>query len=149
MQASRNLYQQLILEHNKSPRNFGEPSDFTHFAEGVNPMCGDQYRIWVKLSEKEKDTIEKVHFDGQGCAISKASASIMTDQLKGKTVSQAHTLFEQFRKMIQEGDEHSEQLGKLQIFSSVHKFPARVKCAILAWHAFEGALRNEVSVSTE
>lgn len=144
------LYQQVILEHNKSPRNFKKLDQPTHSAEGYNPLCGDHLVVYLKL--KEDQTIEDISFVGDGCAISKASASMMTTTLKGKTVQDAQNLFEQFHKLIigqLDPAKDSNTLGKLAVFSGIWHFPARVKCASLSWHTMKGALEKEQSVSTE
>jgi nitrogen fixation NifU-like protein len=147
------LYQQIILEHNKSPRNFKEPEHFTHDADGYNPLCGDHYHVWLKLVG---DTIADVGFKGSGCAISKSSASMMTSAVKGKKISEAKDLFEKFHSVIMTkiGDEipeeKIEELGSLGALAGVREFPARIKCASLAWHALNAALTNpKQTVSTE
>jgi nitrogen fixation protein NifU and related proteins len=141
------LYQQVILDHNKSPRNFRTIEDASHKAEGYNPLCGDQVTVYVKL---EGGVIQDVAFQGSGCAISKASASIMTAELKGKTRAQAKELFENVHKMLTGDPDSADRLGKLVILSGVCKFPARVKCATLAWHTVNTALNGGgESVTTE
>jgi nitrogen fixation NifU-like protein len=145
------LYQEVILDHNKRPRNFGELADAEHRAEGNNPLCGDRLTVDLTL---DSDRIVDVKFRGQGCAISTASASLMTEAVKGKTVDEAAALFEVFHEMLT-GDpsapaEVSAELGKLAVFSGVREFPIRVKCATLAWHTLRAALRDsDDSVSTE
>lgn len=144
------LYQQVILEHNKNPRNFKKLERPTHTAEGYNPLCGDHLNVYLHINKE--NTIDDITFDGDGCAISKASSSLMTTALKGKTVPQAQDLFRQFHKLIigelnPDKDQHT--LGKLAVFSGIWHFPARVKCASLCWHTMNGALKNEKSVSTE
>ena len=144
------LYQQVILDHNKSPRNFKKLENPTHSAEGYNPLCGDHLHVYAKVSKD--NVIEDVSFVGDGCAISKASASMMTTSLKGKRVDEAKVLFEEFHRLIQgnlnpEKDPH--HLGKLTIFASIWHFPARVKCASLSWHTINGALEDKKNVSTE
>jgi nitrogen fixation NifU-like protein len=144
------LYQQVILEHNKKPRNFGKLEAPTHQAEGFNPLCGDH--LWVYLQLSPAGLIEDVRFEGSGCAISKASASMMTAALKGKTRTEAQALFKQFHGLLRgelKPDVDANDLGKLKIFSGIWQYPARVKCAALAWHAMNGALHDEQSVSTE
>jgi nitrogen fixation NifU-like protein len=147
---SRDLYQEVIIEHNKKPRNFRKIEKPTHDAEGYNPLCGDHLHVY--LSVDNQNIIQDVSFEGDGCAISKASASLMTTTLKGKTMKEAETLFEQFHKLIK-GELNPEKepnvLGKLAIFSGIWHFPARVKCASLSWHTMHGALQKEKSVSTE
>lgn len=144
------LYQQVILDHNKKPRNFRKLEDATHTVEGFNPLCGDQLTLYVDL---EGDRIADIGFQGTGCAISRASASMMTDSLKGKTIAEADALFEDVHRMLTAGrdDEVStEGLGKLAVLSGVREFPTRVKCASLSWHALRNALKGEGGkVSTE
>jgi nitrogen fixation protein NifU and related proteins len=147
---SDELYQQVILEHNRKPRNFLALEHPTHQAEGYNPLCGDHLQVYLKVNGE--GTIEEVSFTGDGCAISKASASMMTAALKGRTVEAAKKLFGEFQKLVKkeidpEKDPH--HLGKLTVFSGVWKYPARVKCAILAWHTMKGALEQSKVVSTE
>lgn len=141
------LYQEVILDHNKSPRNFRAIADADHKAEGYNPLCGDQVTIYLKM---ENDRIQDISFQGSGCAISKASASLMTAELKGKTAAQAECLFDCVHQMLTgECDEQKEGqgLGKLTILSGVCKFPARVKCASLAWHTVKSALKGEAAAA--
>jgi len=140
------LYQQVILDHCKKPRNFRELPQCTCSAQGHNPLCGDQLELFLKM---DGDTIEEATFVGSGCCISKASASILTTTVTGKTRAQAEELFEIVRDMVTSG-KVGEDMGKLAVFAGVHKFPSRVKCAILAWHALMGALKGEQkAVSTE
>ncbi|MGQ0650357.1 MAG: Fe-S cluster assembly sulfur transfer protein SufU [Gemmatimonadaceae bacterium] len=132
------LYQDVILEHNRSPRNFGELAGASGSAHGKNPLCGDEVTIWLKV---EGDLVADASFVGTGCAISKASASMMTQAVKGKTRSEATALFERFHAMVTgQGAEEDTALGKLKVFSGVSRFPTRVKCASLAWHAMKEAL---------
>jgi nitrogen fixation NifU-like protein len=143
------LYQELILEHNRKPRNFREITDADRTIEGRNPLCGDSLTLWVKL---ENDAITDVSFKGQGCAISKASASLMTAAVKGKTRAEAEDLFDRFHQLVTGTLPESEQqsLGSLRALGGVSRFPLRVKCASLAWHALHSALAsNETEVSTE
>ncbi|MDF1827785.1 MAG: SUF system NifU family Fe-S cluster assembly protein [Legionellaceae bacterium] len=145
------LYQEVILDHNRTPRNHHAMPCATCEARGVNPLCGDQLMVYVKL---EAGVIQDVSFVGEGCAISQASASLMTEALKGKTEAEAHALFEQFHALLTEDDAVSDtvMLGKLSVFEGVRAFPARVKCATLAWHALDAALNKDVNknlVSTE
>ena len=143
------LYQQVILDHNKKPRNFRKLEPATNFAEGFNPLCGDHLNVYLNV---EGDEVKEISFEGSGCAISKASASMMTQAVKGKTKAEAETLFNEFHRMATgELDEETEpnHLGKLTIFSGVREFPARVKCATLSWHTMHAALNNEVIASTE
>jgi nitrogen fixation protein NifU and related proteins len=149
MSELNDLYQEVILDHNKNPRNFREIENATHHADGHNPLCGDQLKVFLSL---ENDKVADVAFVGSGCAISKASASMMTQSLKGKTKAEAETLFDEFHRMVTgkldiETDENS--LGKLRIFAGVLEFPARVKCASLSWHTVHAALNDEETVSTE
>ncbi len=140
------LYQEVILDHGKNPRNFRVLADPDRQAEGLNPLCGDHYTVFVKL---DGDVVKDVAFQGSGCAISKASASLMTQQLKGKTVSDARALFERFHILVTEGPERAGDLGKLAVLSGVCQFPTRVKCASLAWHTMKSALEGGAVVSTE
>ena len=147
---SRDLYQEVILEHNKKPRNFRKIEHPTHQAEGYNPLCGDHLHVYLTVGANH--IIEDVAFVGDGCAISKASASMMTTALKGKTIQEAETLFDQFHRLIKgelNPDKDKNILGKLAIFSGIWHFPARVKCATLSWHTMHGALQKEKSISTE
>ena len=142
MQDLNDLYQEVILDHNKRPRNYGALADSTQSAKGHNPLCGDRLTLSLKI---EGDRIAAVAFEGSGCAISKASASLMTDAVKGQTVDEATRLFDLFHRMVttpidQPVDESS--LGKLAVLSGVREFPARVKCASLAWHTLKAALSN-------
>jgi nitrogen fixation NifU-like protein len=143
------LYQQVILDHNKKPRNFRKIEGPTHTAEGHNPLCGDQLTIYLDL---ENDEVRDVSFEGSGCAISKASASMMTQAVKGKTRQQAEDLFKEFHQMVTADSDQSESddgLGNLRIFAGVREFPVRVKCATLPWHTLHAALNKRESVSTE
>ena len=142
------LYQEVILDHNKRPRNFRRIDD-GRTAEGFNPLCGDRLTVYVKITDGR---IQDASFQGSGCAISKASASLMTDSVKGKTVEDAEALFERFHRMITRGpdDPIDEDLGKLSVLAGVRQFPIRVKCASLAWHTLRSALAaNDEVVSTE
>jgi nitrogen fixation NifU-like protein len=143
------LYQQVILDHNKKPRNFHKLENANYRAEGYNPLCGDQLNVYLHL---EDDRVKDVSFEGSGCAISKASASMMTQAVKGKTKQEAETLFNEFHRMATgELDEENEpnHLGKLTIFAGVRDFPARVKCATLSWHTMLAALEGEPVATTE
>jgi len=144
------LYQQVILDHNKAPRNFRKLENPTRTVEGLNPLCGDQLTLYVDL---DGDRIADISFQGSGCAISKASASIMTDSLKGKTIAEADAMFEGVHRMLTvEGSDEAttDGLGKLAVLSGVREFPTRVKCASLSWHALRNALKGEGGkVSTE
>ncbi len=150
MSDNRALYQKVILDHNKSPRNFGVMEDPDVEAEGYNALCGDQFRVYMKIKD---GTIEEVQFEGTGCAISKSSASIMTTALKGKTREEAERLFDSFKGMITSTPDapfDEKELGKLVVFSGVREFPIRVKCATLAWHTVLAALKGEAdTISTE
>ena len=130
------LYQSVILDHNRAPRNFRKLDDATAHAEGRNPLCGDAFDVWLKL---EDDRIADVTFLGQGCAISKASASMMTQAIKGKTVAEVRELFEQFHALVTAGT-GGRLPAKLEVFRGVRAFPIRVKCATLSWHALKAAL---------
>lgn len=150
MKISDELYQQLILEHNKNPRNFRKIDEPTHHAEGFNPLCGDHYQVYATLSDD--GTIEDLTFEGSGCAISKASASMMTQALKGKTQQEAEKLFDQFHRLVLgelKPETDKSDLGKLSAFAGIWKFPNRVKCAVLCWHTLKGALNKNQTVSTE
>lgn len=141
------LYQQVILDHSRSPRNFQKLEVANRVAEGHNPLCGDRVTVYVLL---ENDVIRDISFQGSGCAISKASASMMTASLKGKTKAEAEKLFAQFHEMITTGKSDPADLGKLAAFGGVNKFPARVKCAALPWHALVATLNGKENiVSTE
>jgi nitrogen fixation NifU-like protein len=150
MSDLRDLYQEVILDHSKRPRNFKELPDATGRAEGYNPLCGDRETVYLKL---EGDVLEKVAFQGAGCAISTASASMMTESLKGKTRAEAEALFEKFHHLItgKAADKSDGPgLGKLAVFSGVQEYPVRVKCATLPWHTLRAALRGDAgTVSTE
>ena len=149
MSDLRELYQQVILDHNKNPRNFHDMPDATNRVDGYNPLCGDHYTIFLKT---DGDTIQEVSFTGSGCAISKASASVMSSTIKGKSREEADRLFETFHALVT-GDQSglsAADLGRLAAFSGVSEFPARVKCATLAWHTLRSALEgNDEKVSTE
>ena len=147
MSDLNDLYQEVILDHNKRPRNFRTIEGASHHADGYNPLCGDKLSLTVQL---DGDTIADVAFVGSGCAISKASASLMTDTLKGKSVTEARALFERFHRMVTTPpDQPVEDMGKLSVLSGVREFPVRVKCASLAWHTFKAALDRKNSTSTE
>ena len=144
----KQLYQEVILDHNKKPRNYGKLADATHRSEGLNPLCGDH--IWL-AAKVAGETIESLAFEGQSCAICKASASMMTAAVKGKSVDSAQSLVESFRSMVtgQAGDADFEALGRLKIFAGVKDLPSRVKCAVLPWHTLHSALRQEAATTTE
>ncbi|HLA68516.1 MAG TPA: SUF system NifU family Fe-S cluster assembly protein [Bacteroidota bacterium] len=146
----RSLYQEIILDHNKSPRNFRAMEDATRVVDGYNPLCGDHYTVYLKMNDER---IEDISFTGSGCAISKASASVMSSMIKGKTKTEAAALFTTFHDLVTgtvELDGKIEELGRLAAFAGVSEFPARVKCASLAWHTMKGALEStSTTVSTE
>lgn len=149
MSELRDLYQEVILDHGRKPRNFHLLDDATHRAKGYNPLCGDQLELTVQV---EGDTIQDVGFTGQGCAISTASASLMSGALKGKSRGEAQAMFERVHALLtEEGAEVDlDALGKLAVFSGVREFPARVKCASLCWHTLQAALEDKgEAVSTE
>lgn len=150
-QELRELYQQVILDHNKAPRNFRKIENPTNQAEGYNPLCGDNVTIYLIIDEN--NVIKDISFLGSGCAISKASASLMTSMLKGKTVEEAEKLFHKFHDLVTDklGDNFNlDEFGKLAVFAGVREFPARVKCASLAWHTLINALHGkDEKVSTE
>ncbi len=149
-QELKELYQQVILDHNKAPRNFRKIENPSGFAEGYNPLCGDKINIYVNF---DNEKISDISFQGSGCAISKASASLMTSMLKGKTRKEAEEIFNRFHDLVTDklGDNPDiEDLGKLAVFTGVRDFPARVKCVSLAWHTMMNALHNkDEKVSTE
>ncbi len=144
MNDLRELYEEVILDHNRNPRNYPKkPQGCNHSAHGFNPLCGDEVQIHLKVND---DVIEDVGFEGEGCAISTASASLMTEALKGKTVAEAEALFEEVHKLLtdekQVGDP-ADLLGKLTVLKGVKEYPMRIKCATLAWHTMHAALVNE------
>lgn len=146
MSELRELYQQVIIDHGRHPRNFGALTSANHHKEGFNPLCGDKITLHV---EEHKGVVEKMRFEGCGCAISMASASLMTEVLQGKSFDDIQILFTAFHQWIMEGQE-SEALGKLVILGGVREFPARVKCATLAWHTLKALIdHNQESVTTE
>jgi nitrogen fixation NifU-like protein len=141
------LYQEVILDHNRRPRNYRRLEGASHHAEGYNPLCGDRVTVFVQI---DGDRISDVAFEGSGCAISKASASLMTDRVKGTTVAEARDLFERFHRMVTTpADQEVEEMGKLSALAGVREFPVRVKCASLAWHTLKAAMDREDKVSTE
>lgn len=148
MSDLRDLYQQVIMDHKKNPRNFREIVDANHMAHGNNPLCGDALVVYVKLNN---GVIEDVSFQGSGCAISVASASLMTETLKGKTLEEAEKLYDNVHNALTGESENAELAGKLQVLGGVKEFPARVKCATLSWHTVHAAMDNDhdISVSTE
>ncbi len=150
MSYDKELYQQVILDHNKKPRNFREMEDSTHSCHGVNPMCGDDYTVYLKITPD--NIIEDASFMGSGCAISKSSSSMMTAFLKGKTTDEAKVVFEEFHKMVTgelDPEKVEHHLGKLKMFVGVREFSSRVKCASLSWHSMVGALEKNEEITTE
>ena len=149
MSVTDELYQQVILDYNREPRNFRVIENATHKAEGINPLCGDAYTIYMVVDDA--GVIRDVAFEGQGCAISKASASLMTLALMNKPEAEAQRLFESFHGLLVGGGEGSDScdLGKLSVFSGVWRYPSRVKCAALCWHAMKSALDGAATASTE
>jgi nitrogen fixation protein NifU and related proteins len=151
MSELTDLYQEVVLDHGKRPRNFGPLEGATHHAEGYNPLCGDHFTVHAKV---DGGVLREARFEGSGCAISKASASVMTGVVKGKTAPEIDAVFEKFHKLVTEGPAsmpgEAEELGKLAVFGGVHEYPTRVKCASLAWHALRAALAGaQEPVSTE
>ncbi|MFP4368111.1 MAG: Fe-S cluster assembly sulfur transfer protein SufU [Candidatus Kapaibacterium sp.] len=150
MNELQELYQQVILDHNKNPRNFGIIDHADHSAKGHNPLCGDQIDVYISM---DGDKISEIKFEGAGCAISKASASIMTTILKGKTKEEARKIFEEFHELVTNDNKNPDEIdiGKLAVFCGVREFPARVKCASLAWHTMINALaeKGKGFISTE
>ncbi len=150
MDDLRELYQTTILDHNKRPRNFGRLEEADREADGHNPLCGDQLHVSVQLSD---DTVDDVMFEGSGCAISKASASLMTEAIKGRSVGEIEKLFERFHGLVTAAPsepvapEETDELGKLAVFAGVREFPVRVKCATLAWHTLKSALDGHGDVA--
>lgn len=146
----RDLYQEVVIDHSKRPRNFHKLEGANRSAQGYNPLCGDKVAVYVKL---EDGRLSDISFEGSGCAISTASASIMTEAVKGKTAEEARSLFENFHDLVTQGnvrDGRATPLGKLAVFSNVSEYPVRVKCATLAWHTLRSALEGgESVVSTE
>ena len=147
MSDLRDLYQEVILDHNRHPHNFGELDGADRHADGYNPLCGDRLAVYVNL---DGETISEVGFLGSGCAISKASASLMTDAVKGRTLDEAHRLFEQFLRLVTEDDALVDEalVGKLAVFAGVRDYPTRVKCASLAWHTLRAAVEDRHEVVT-
>jgi SUF system NifU family Fe-S assembly protein len=147
MSDLRELYQEVILEHSKHPRNYRALQAANHKAEGYNPLCGDHYTVYVDVQD---GSIRDISFEGTGCAISKASASMMTQSLKGKSAADAEALFGKFHELVTGRSETGDEVGKLAVFAGVSEFPLRVKCATLAWHALRAALNGQqAAVSTE
>ena len=153
MEDLRELYQEVILDHSKRPRHFSEMAQASHQADGHNPLCGDRITVYLRVAG---DVIEDVSFQGAGCSISTASASMMTDALRGKSLDEARALFDRFHGLVTSDPSHptknasaSSELGKLAVFSGVCEFPMRVKCASLSWHTMKAALEGEAGASTE
>jgi nitrogen fixation NifU-like protein len=146
----RELYQEVILDHSKRPRNFRELPGANRHAEGHNPLCGDRASVYLLV---DGDVVRDLSFQGSGCSISTASASMMTDALKGKTLAEAKTMFERFHELVtadpSKAAAASSELGKLAVFAGVHEFPMRVKCASLAWHTMKAALEGGAKATTE
>ena len=149
MNISDELYQEVILDHSRKPRHYGCPLDHTHCAEGKNPLCGDEYQIYLTVDDK--GIVTEGSFEGAGCAISKASASMMIDGLIGKQMDEVKSMFDAFHDMVTDPNSpvDKERLGKLAVFSGIWKYPSRVKCAILCWHAVKSAIDSGQTVSTE
>ena len=149
MSGLSDLYQEILLEHNNKPRNFRRVEDASSTAEGYNPLCGDQITLYLKVVD---DVVEDVGFQGVGCAISRASASMMTQSIKGRKLAEAHEIFDAFHRMITEPDTEPDYdtLGDLETLAGVNEYPTRIKCAILAWHTMRSALHDEgETVTTE
>jgi nitrogen fixation protein NifU and related proteins len=149
MSELTDLYQEVVLDHGRRPRNFGPLPAATHHAEGLNPLCGDHITVHARVVG---GVLAEVRFEGNGCAISKASASVMTGVVKGRSAAEVDAIFERFHRLVTEGPRpgDEETLGKLAVFGGVHEFPTRVKCASLAWHALRQALKGgDAKVSTE
>ena len=149
MDDLRELYQQVILDHNKSPRNFGKLERANRRQEGFNPLCGDHLHVYLRVDDD--DVIEDIRFEGAGCAISKASASLMTDAVKGRSAAEAEAIFSRFQALVTsdvDAPVDQAQVGKLAVFAGVREFPMRVKCATLAWHTMRSALNQQVVPTT-
>lgn len=149
MENLRDLYQQVILDHNKDPKNFGTLGHCTHRADGKNPVCGDHYTVEIDIEDM---IIKDIRYQGAGCAISKSSGSIMTSIIKGKTVAEAQVIFDKFIALITSSLDAAvdkEDLGKLSVFAGVREFPARIKCASLVWHAMKAATERKNITTTE
>ena len=150
MNELRELYQEVILDHSKRPRNLRPMPEASHRAVGHNPLCGDRATVYLRV---EGGVVKDVSFEGAGCSISTASASMMTDALRGRTLAEARALFERFHELVTSDPSRAAavapELGKLAVFQGVHEFPVRVKCASLAWHTFKAALEGGDRASTE
>ncbi len=148
MDEIKELYQQIILDHNKNPKNYGQLENYNYTSEGYNPLCGDRLNVYLQI---EDDKIRDIHFVGSGCAISKASASVMTTVLKGKTIAEAREIFKKFQDLITSNSEVQpdfDKYGKLAVFAGVREFPTRVKCASLGWHTVLAAIEDKDEVVT-
>ncbi len=146
MDKLKELYQAVILDHSKKPRNFRVLASCTHSAVGHNPLCGDNLKVFVEL---DGDNVSDISFVGDGCAISKASASLMTEMVKGKSLTAFQQLYQNFHQVATTNDEIPGDVGKLKVLAGVREFPQRVKCATLAWHTLDAALKNKTSAKTE
>ena len=149
MTGLNDLYQEIIKDHNKQPRNYGALAGADHVAHGHNPLCGDKLTLYLSLKD---DTVSEIHFEGSGCAISTASASLMTESVKGQALADVESLYRKMHHLLTEGTASDEgpDLDKLTVFSGVHEYPARVKCATLAWHTLDAAIKSQqATVSTE
>lgn len=146
MNHLKSLYQEVILDHSKKPRNFGALDAPTHTARGHNPLCGDSLKIFAVL---ENEVITQLKFVGEGCAISKASASLMTEMAKGKTLAEFAQLYEAFHHVVTSDEEVSDNMGKLAVLAGVREYPSRVKCATLAWHTLDAAIKQQEIAQTE
>jgi len=144
----KDLYQEVIVDHNRNPRNFGKLDNADKKLEGFNPLCGDRLTLYLKIND---DQIDDISFDGAGCAISVASASLMTDAMKGKSIEEAESIFNEFHELVTNEDEIDfDKMGKLAVLAGVRNYPTRVKCATLCWHTLNSALHgDETPVSTE
>ena len=143
------LYQEIVMDHNRKPRNFRRLDGANHMADGFNPFCGDEVKLFLII---ENETVKDVSFQGSGCAISRASVSMMTDAIKGKTVEETEHLFDLFQGLLTSAEEETidtSSLGDLEVIAGVSEFPTRVKCATLSWHTLRGAIRGEERISTE
>ena len=143
------LYQEIVMDHNRKPRNFRRLDGANHMADGFNPFCGDEVKLFLII---ENESVKDVSFQGSGCAISRASVSMMTDAIKGKTVEEAEHLFDLFQGLLTSAEEETidtSSLGDLEVLAGVSEFPTRVKCATLSWHTLRGAIRGEERISTE
>lgn len=145
----RELYQEVIIDHGRRPRNFKVLQEYSHSQEGYNPLCGDRLQLFLLIRPGPEPVIEDASFLGEGCAISMASASLMTESLKGKTQAEAQALFQQFHQLLTGDKTAQTEVGKLQVLAGVRAFPTRIKCATLAWHALIGALKKDQAKSED